>query len=438
MTERQRAPYLKVLVSHASEEQTLAEAWKSLISTISSRAIEVWFSSDVTPEGGMSLGHQWREYLYTKLAECDFVIAIQTPSSAGRPWIIWECGVASGVEQIRGVVPIVFSMGRGDLSNPLNTYQAYQGQNREQVKEVCARLLQELGLDAADELYEFAINAYMEKVELHQPRAAVRSEQMALWLARFEELIRSGRVGEVPAKRQAMYTSFGDSFEPIDAALHEMLSRVLVFENREFEAAITEVDYALQIVGHDIDLLHRKALALAEMQNLSAAQDTVNELLSNHPELQMNAELASLEGRIARERWQLTSDASNLDDAYYAYFRAYQADPTQYFPGINAGSLALSRKDEQKAEEILADVLDRCHILQKHTPISYWVDFSAAEAHIGLGEVDEAMADYRRGLTRIPPPPARDKSSALKGAGRMVQAKGLDSEVTEEIQRILT
>src|SRR3977135_3516040 len=105
---------LKVMISHAHDEKGLAAAWKQLISTASMGAVETWFSSDVTATGGIGLGQEWRSDLYKRLSESNLILSIQTPSSAGRPWIMWECGVASGVKKIRGIIPIVYSLGRAD------------------------------------------------------------------------------------------------------------------------------------------------------------------------------------------------------------------------------------------------------------------------------------------------------------------------------------
>ena len=429
-------PRLQVLISHATEEKALAEAWKDLITTTSSGAVGVWFSSDTAPSGGMPLGQEWRAHLYERLAESDFVIAIQTPATAGRPWIMWECGVASGVEKVRRIIPITFSMGRGDLGNPLTSYQVYQGEDAEQVQEVCTRLAEEAELSPPAIIYETAIDTYLEAIKLHRPREGVSIEQLALWKDRFEELIRSGRIAEIPARREAMYASLGQPFEPVDPALHELLSRTLL-DNGEYAAAIEEVDYALRLVGRDVDLLHRKALALVEMQNLPGAEELVSELLAQNPALKFNPELASLEGRIHRERWQVSGEREELDRAFEAYLRAYRADRTQYYPGINAGGLALAKGDAAQAADIFRDVLDTCRDLREHLVVSYWVDFSAGEAHLGLGDVEEALFDYRQGLSRTPEPPSRDKLSAMKGARRMIRAKGLADSVAEQIEQAL-
>jgi tetratricopeptide (TPR) repeat protein len=115
--------------------------------------------------------------------------------------------------------------------------------------------------------------------------------------------------------------------------------------------------------------------------------------------------------------------------------RAYLADRTQYYPGINAGSLA--RGEDTQAEEIFKEVLDTCNSLREHVVVSYWVDFSAGEAHLGLGDVEEALLDYQRSLARTPSPPSRDRLSAIKGARRMLKAKGLADSIAERIERVL-
>jgi tetratricopeptide (TPR) repeat protein len=111
----------------------------------------------------------------------------------------------------------------------------------------------------------------------------------------------------------------------------------------------------------------------------------------------------SLEGRINRERWQLTGGKEYLDKAFDSYFRAYEADKMQYYPGINAGSLALARGDVATAEKIFADVLRTCETLQRRPVVSYWTDFTAGNALLGMGQTEEAGRHYRTAFTREPP-----------------------------------
>jgi hypothetical protein len=225
---------IKVLISHSHDEKPLAGAWKELLENVSLSGIQVWFSSDSSHVGGMPIGREWRDQLYDRLADSEFILAIQTPSSIARPWIMWECGVASGIEKERGLIPIIFSMGRGDLASPLASYQVYQGEDKEQVKEVCQRLVTKAGLTFNEIVFNLAFDNYLNAISLHRPRKPIPIEQMHLWRTRFQELISSGRSHEVFAKREAMYASFGDSFSPIEPSLHELLSKIM-FDNRHYD-----------------------------------------------------------------------------------------------------------------------------------------------------------------------------------------------------------
>jgi tetratricopeptide (TPR) repeat protein len=428
---------IKVLISHAHDEKALAEAWKDLLKTVSLGGIEVWFSSDVNPGGGVDVGVEWREKIYQKLEDSKFVIAIQTPTSVGRPWIMWECGVASGIEKERRLIPIVFSMGRSELSSPLSSYQVYQGENEEQVKELCSRLVKETGRDWVEMVFDVAFKVYQDSINLHRPRKAIPIEQMDLWRTRFQELINFGRSHEVLEKRRTMYSTFGDSFKPIDPSLHELLSKIML-DNEHFDEAIEEIDYAISLVGEDIDLMHRKGLAFLHKHNSQEAEKIVNKLLQNYPNLQNNPELASLEGRIHRENWLTTKESVQLDKAFAAYYRAYEANSSQYYPGINAAELAFYRKDTELANEILSNILDYCLKIQQEPIVSYWVDFTIGQVYLGLGNYEEASKNYQIGLKRNPSPSIRDRKSALNGVRRMFDAKNLTTEDIEKIEQILS
>jgi len=236
--------------------------------------------------------------------------------------------------------------------------------------------------------------------------------------------------------RQLMYASLEKPFHPVEPAIHELLSRILL-EQREYKLAIEEVDYALKLINDDVQLLHRKALALVELHNLLEAEDLVKRIISLNEELKLNSEIASLQGRIHRSRWALTHEIPALDAAIDAYRRAYEADRTQYYPGINAAELALTKGDAKLAEQILQEVLTTCKQLQARPVVSYWVDFTLGAVYLGLGNVDGAIAEYTKGLNRVPAPPPRVRESAAKGAYRMATAKKLPGDIDEKIQEIL-
>ena len=428
--------HLNILISHAYDERGLAEAWKKLIETTSMGAIKVWFSSDTVATGGVALGKPWLDDLYQRLTESDFILAIQTLASAGRPWIMWECGVASGIVRDRGIIPIVYSMGRGELANPLATYQAYQGDDENQVREVCQRLIQKTGLTPPDIIYSESIKAYLASVNLHNRSKILREEQIKLWRDRIDSFVQAGRASELNTVRQQMYTSLNAVGKPVNLSIHDMLSELLL-KQRSYRAAIEEIDYALTFAPDDIQLLHRKALALLGLERRDEAKQLVEDIIARNKDLNVNADIAALLGRIHREQWQLYHKPADLDAALNAYHRAYLADKTSYYAGINVAELAFTKSDVTLGREMAEEVLETCQQFQSQPIVSYWVDFSAGAAYLGLGEVDKAIDEYKKGLSRIPTPRPLERESALKGAMRMADAKKLPSEVIEKIKAIL-
>ena len=427
---------IKVLISHYHEERALADAWKELLKSTSLGAIEAWYSSDSHAAGGMTIGIEWRDQLHEKLAESNFILAIQTPTSAGRPWVMWECGVASGIDKERGIIPIIYSMKPGELANPISSYQLYQGEDENQVRQVCERLTMAADLHPEPHVYTEPLKKYFNAIKLYRPRKAIHPEQIEIWRDRFEKLIQSGRVNEIFAMRQQMYASLGKPFNPVDPSVHELLSKILL-DQGYFQAASEEVDYALKLLNEDTVLLHRKALALVELHNLQEAKNVINEIISLNQELHSNPEIASLQGRLYREQWRLTENPQDLDAAIEAYYRAYQADKTQYYPGINAATLSLTKGDTELANQIFQEIVTLCQQRQQGSVVSYWVDFTAGEAYLGQGDVEAAIAEYKKGVSRTPPPPSRDQDSAIKGVRRIVMAKKLSSEIITQIEAIL-
>src|SRR3954447_8222116 len=265
---------MNVLVSHAHDEQKLAGAWKELLESISAGTISVWYSSDMDSGGGIPAGKEWRQQLYERLEQSQFVIAIQTPLSAGRPWVMWECGVASGVMRERGLIPVVYGMGKGDLASPLSAFEIYQGDDGEQVRRVCSQLAAAANLQVRPATLDLFVPTYLKSLELVTPRKNPTAEEFALWRNRFEDLVRLGRESELLVQRQMMYAAFGGKPRRLELALHDMLSGTLLQQFR-YSECLEEVEFALTFASGDVALLHRKGLALARQNDLHEAQDVV-------------------------------------------------------------------------------------------------------------------------------------------------------------------
>jgi tetratricopeptide (TPR) repeat protein len=447
--------FLKILISHAYDEKDLAEAWKKLLETTSSHAIEVWFSSDLQATGGVPPGEDWRRDLEHRLAESNFVLAIQTPSSASRSWIMWECGIAHGIyhrqmttrnshassaresRQEHGVIPIVYAMGRSDLANPLTTYQIYEGEDEEQVHQVCEYLLREAGLQPEPFVFNEPLATYFRKIQAFHPRKMVSAQETQMWRERFEQHIQAGRIHEIVTLRQMMYASFPPPFKPHDLILHDLLSDILLKQQKYAEAR-EEVEYALTLASNDMHLLHRQVLILAEQREFASAVAALQRILQSYSHLRLNPEIGSLNGRLCRQLWESSGTPAHLDEAIRAYFDLYEADRGQYFPGINAAELLLVKGETQQAEAILQELQRTCQRLHAQMETSYWLDFTLGEVYLGLRDYDQAVSMYRTGLNRKPAPQERERESALNGALRMIKLRPVPAEIQVQIRHLFS
>jgi tetratricopeptide (TPR) repeat protein len=405
-----------VFISHSHEEKELALAWKQLIDETSQGAVESWLSSDQTPGGGMPLGKEWRDAIYEKIATATHVFAIVSPQSLTRPWILWECGVATGVQRDRLLVPIVHSMSLTDLPSPLQSYQSYDGDQRASVIEVCRRLITGAGLKPNPDYWKGQLDVFENRVRTSRPKRAISPSLLELWVQRFERLIASHRGSELPHYVDQFYLSAGER-RPLDSRIHDQLSEALLAAKRAKEA-LQEVDFGLSLSPDDTILLHRKGLILMELQNYAAVEQLLGEVYERVPQLKTWPELAGLEGRMYRERASASGDPTLYAKAAAAYRRAFEFDPTQHYPGGQAVVMALLGDDQATIDALLSAVVRSCEGAASSPKGSYWEDFTLAEMYLVQGDLNAAVAAYARGFARDPEPDMRDRESALKGARR--------------------
>jgi hypothetical protein len=157
---------MKVFMSHAHDEKQLAEALKTLFGFLAP-TMEVWYSSDRDPSGGVGTG-RWREKIGQQLKGADIVLAIFTPESANRPWIFFESGFASALDDEKKVIPIVYYMNKGALPAPLQEHQGYRGDDQDSVLELCERLVQmHTGTPINKQVSALGVKDYLKQVEIH-------------------------------------------------------------------------------------------------------------------------------------------------------------------------------------------------------------------------------------------------------------------------------
>jgi len=115
---------MKILISHASEDLRPAAILRETIERCSLRRIDVWFSSDQSASGGITLGASWFSNLMTRLSETDMIVALLTPNSVSNPWLYFECGFLAS-KGTTSIVPLALGLPLSDIPMPLSAYQSH-------------------------------------------------------------------------------------------------------------------------------------------------------------------------------------------------------------------------------------------------------------------------------------------------------------------------
>jgi hypothetical protein len=85
-----------VFVSHDTRDALIAEAFSKLLGSVSAGVLKSFRSSDKKGKQGIEYGVEWYPEIMGKLEEASDVVCLLTPFSVGRPWILYEAGVAKG------------------------------------------------------------------------------------------------------------------------------------------------------------------------------------------------------------------------------------------------------------------------------------------------------------------------------------------------------
>lgn len=85
-----------VFVSHDTRDAEIAESFSNLLTDASGGVLQSFRSSDRKGTAGIEFGTEWYSAIMDRLDMATDVVALLTEHSIGRPWILYEAGVAKG------------------------------------------------------------------------------------------------------------------------------------------------------------------------------------------------------------------------------------------------------------------------------------------------------------------------------------------------------
>lgn len=130
-----------IFLSHDHRDDPLARTLSNVIRRVTLGQLEVWFSSDASPSGGIRPGRVWLDEVRERLSKSRAVLTLLTPNSLERPWLLFESGFGAGQANCE-VVPVCVGLGgSADVPFPLAMYQCFYLTDLESLKRFVEKLV---------------------------------------------------------------------------------------------------------------------------------------------------------------------------------------------------------------------------------------------------------------------------------------------------------
>lgn len=157
----------KIFLSHDHRDRQIAKVMARLLSRITLQQLEVWFSSDASPTGGVQVGSVWLDTIRTELCSCKAILTLLTPNSVARPWLLFESGFGAAMPECE-VIPISVGIDSlRDIPFPLAMYQCYQLSDYESLRNFLERVLSRYGVVFDEELAQNMLTAAISELASH-------------------------------------------------------------------------------------------------------------------------------------------------------------------------------------------------------------------------------------------------------------------------------
>lgn len=155
-----------VFVSHVHEDKPLADAFVQLIRDVTAGSVDAYSSSDNSGGAGIRYGHEWFDWIKERVDRADHVVALLTPTSVGRPWILFEAGLGSAKDG-GTVFGLALGLGVGDASSgPFGVFHN-SGADRESLIKLCKQLISASHVNPRDQVVGMMVDQFLESVRVH-------------------------------------------------------------------------------------------------------------------------------------------------------------------------------------------------------------------------------------------------------------------------------
>ncbi|MDR3675519.1 MAG: toll/interleukin-1 receptor domain-containing protein [Acidobacteriota bacterium] len=288
------APQALVFISHDSRDADLAEEFDNLLRDASGGMLKSFRSSDKKGTAGMEYGDEWYSAIMGKLGTATDVVALLTPHSLDRPWILYEAGVAKG--KIGGKV---LGLVIGVPFERANTGPFYQFQNCPDDEDALTGLVTQLirrnpGAEPRPEAVKLQVCAFRERVAALQKKRGTPGASS-----------QPGRIDESAVAKlfEEVKVMFRDLPEKVEAKVQENVGRrrslrgrmfhPMMFEDLMFHSAAHETPEGEaaawlmlgSMVGSEIPWLHELAMEMYratcshDLERITATRDAARRTL---------------------------------------------------------------------------------------------------------------------------------------------------------------
>jgi len=163
-----------VFISHVHEDKPLADAFSILIQDITAGSVVTYSSSDNSGAGGMRYGEEWFSWIKEKVDAAHHVVALLTPRSIGRPWILFEAGLGKA-DPTTSVFGIALGVQVAEASvGPFGVFQNSESDKPSIIK-LCKQLIASSHAKPRDEVIGTMVDQFLEKVGEHLTAAGSES-----------------------------------------------------------------------------------------------------------------------------------------------------------------------------------------------------------------------------------------------------------------------